>query len=265
MHERETGPVRVTLDGAVAVVTLDRPEAANGIDLTLGRALMEVAIDLDGDPDVRAVLLTGAGRFFCAGGDLKSFADAGDALPARLKELTAYLHTAITRLARMRAPVVCAVNGTAAGAGMSLAVACDLVHAAESAHFAMAYTGAGLSPDGSSSWFLPRLIGDRRTRELMLTNRRLSARDALAWGLVNDVVPDEKVFEHALDAARSLADGPTRAFGAVKTLLAESSGNGLETQMDLETRLIASMAETEDGREGIAAFAAKRPPSFTGH
>jgi 2-(1,2-epoxy-1,2-dihydrophenyl)acetyl-CoA isomerase len=252
------------LSDHVARITLNRPNAANGIDLALGRDLMQVAIRCDEDPDVRAVLLTGAGKMFCAGGDLKSFASFGDDLPAALKELTVYLHAATSRLARMDAPLVVAVNGAAAGAGMSLAVAGDLVVAAASAKFTMAYTAAGLSPDGSSTYYLPRLIGLRRTQELMFTNRRLSADEALEWGLVNRVVPDEALLDEAGKLAAQLAQGPTRAHGTVKTLLDASFSGTLETQMELEARGIAAMAGTPDGKEGIQAFLEKRRPTFTG-
>jgi 2-(1,2-epoxy-1,2-dihydrophenyl)acetyl-CoA isomerase len=252
------------LSDHVAKITLDRPDAANGIDLALGRDLMRVAIRCDEDPDVRAVLLTGAGKMFCAGGDLKSFASFGDDLPAALKELTTYLHAATSRLARMDAPLVVAVNGAAAGAGMSLAVAGDLVVAAASAKFTMAYTAAGLSPDGSSTYYLPRLIGLRRTQELMFTNRRLSADEALEWGLVNRVVPDEALLDEAGKLAAQLAQGPTRAHGTLKTLLDASFSGTLETQMELEARGIAVMAGTPDGKEGIQAFLEKRRPTFTG-
>jgi 2-(1,2-epoxy-1,2-dihydrophenyl)acetyl-CoA isomerase len=252
------------LSDHVAKITLDRPDAANGIDLALGRDLMRVAIRCDEDPDVRAVLLTGAGKMFCAGGDLKSFASFGDDLPAALKELTTYLHAATSRLARMDAPLVVAVNGAAAGAGMSLAVAGDLVVAAASAKFTMAYTAAGLSPDGSSTYYLPRLIGLRRTQELVFTNRRLSADEALEWGLVNRVVPDEALLDEAGKLAAQLAQGPTRAYGEVKTLLDASFSGTLETQMELEARGIAAMAGTLDGKEGIRAFLEKRRPTFTG-
>jgi len=252
------------LSDHVARVTLNRPDAANGIDLALGRDLMRVAIRCDEDPEVRAVLLTGAGKMFCAGGDLKSFASFGDDLPAALKELTTYLHAATSRFARMDAPLVVAVNGAAAGAGMSLAVAGDLVVAAASAKFTMAYTAAGLSPDGSSSYYLPRLIGLRRTQELMLTNRRLSAEEALEWGLVNRVVPDETLLDEAGKLAAQLAQGPTRALGKVKTLLAASFAGTLETQMEQEARAIAEMAGAPDGKEGIQAFLEKRRPTFSG-
>jgi 2-(1,2-epoxy-1,2-dihydrophenyl)acetyl-CoA isomerase len=256
--------IRFALADGVATITLDRPDAANAIDLALGRELMHAAIRCDEDPNVRAVLLTGTGKMFCAGGDLKSFAAQGDALPALLKELTTYLHAATSRLARMNAPLVVAVNGTAAGAGFSLAVSGDLVLMAESAKLAMAYTAAGLSPDGSSTWFLPRLIGMRRTQELMLTNRRLSAAEALEWGLVSQVVPDAELAAVAAALAAQLAAGPTRAFGTVKSLLASAFSESLETQMELEARGIAAMARSADGREGIAAFLAKRPAKFTG-
>lgn len=252
------------LSDHVARITLNRPDAANGIDIALGRDLMRVAIRCDEDPDVRAVLLTGAGKMFCAGGDLKSFATFGDDLPAALKELTTYLHAATSRLARMDAPLVVAVNGAAAGAGMSLAVAGDLVVAAASAKFTMAYTAAGLSPDGSSSYYLPRLIGLRRTQELMFTNRRLSADEALEWGLVNRVVPDEALLDESGKLAAQLAQGPTRAHGTLKTLLDSSFSGTLETQMELEARGIAAMASTPDGREGIRAFLEKRRATFTG-
>jgi len=256
--------LRFDLADGVATITLNRPDAANAIDLALGRELMHAAIRCDEDPAVRAVLLTGAGKMFCAGGDLKSFAAQGDALPALLKELTTYLHAATSRFTRMAAPLVVAVNGTAAGAGFSLAVSGDLVLIAESAKLAMAYTAAGLSPDGSSTWFLPRLIGLRRTQELMITNRRLSAAEALQWGLATQVVPDAALAETAAGFAKQLATGPTRAYGTVKSLLASTFSESLETQMELEARGIAAMASGADGREGIEAFVAKRAPKFSG-
>ena len=256
--------VLVEKSEGVATVTLQRPDAANGIDMATGRALMAAAIDCDQDAGVRAVVLTGAGKWFCAGGDLKAFADFGDALPARLKELTSYLHAASSRFARMDAPLVCAVNGTAAGAGFSLAVAGDLVLLAESAQLSLAYTGVGLSPDGSSSWFLPRLVGLRRAQELMFTNRRLSASEALDWGLATEVVPDDELAPRARELALQLAGGATRAYGVVKQLLISSFQESLETQMELEARGIAAMAASADGREGIAAFLAKRKPEFSG-
>jgi len=256
--------ILVDIDGGVATITLNRPNAANGLTIPMTHELMQAAIRCDEDPRVRAIVVTGAGKMFCAGGDLKSFAEFGDQIAARLKEMTVYLHAAISRLARGDAPVIMAVNGTAAGAGMSLAVAGDLAVASDSAKFTMAYTAAGLSPDGSSTFFLPRIIGLRRTQELMLTNRRLSAQEALDWGLVNQVVPADEVGAAALELARSLAAGPTRSFGVVKKLLAQSFDASLETQMEHEASGIAGSAKTPDGQEGIEAFVEKRAPKFTG-
>ncbi len=248
----------------VAHLTLNRPDNANTLDPAMARDLMHATIACDEDPRVRAVLLTGAGSMFCAGGDIKSFDAAADALPAFIKEVTTYLHAGLSRLARMRAPVVAAVNGAAAGAGMSLACAADLVVAAESARFTMAYTRIGLVPDGSSTYYLPRVVGLRRAQELMLTNRVLSAREALEWGIVTRVVPDSELAGEAGKLAASLASGPSEAFASVKRLLLSSLGNSLESQMELETRGIAAAGGSADGREGIAAFLAKRPPKFTG-
>jgi 2-(1,2-epoxy-1,2-dihydrophenyl)acetyl-CoA isomerase len=250
--------------GPIAIVTLNRPDAANGIDLALGRELMQVAIECDENPAIRAVVLTGAGKMFCAGGDLISFNALGERLPLGIKELTTYLHAAISRFARMDAPLITAINGTAAGAGMSLAIASDYAIAAESARFTMAYTAAGLTPDGSASFHLPRLVGLRRAQELMLTNRRLSAQEALEWQLVNRVVADEQVLPEAIALAEQLASGPTLAFGTVKKLLLTSFDESLETQMEREAQGIAAMSRTQDGREGIAAFGARRKPEFQG-
>jgi 2-(1,2-epoxy-1,2-dihydrophenyl)acetyl-CoA isomerase len=256
--------LRLELSEGVARITLARPRAANTIDLALARELADAALRCDEDAAVRAVLVTGEGRMFCAGGDLTAFAGAGEGVPALLKQITAHLHVAISRFARMRAPVVAAVNGPAAGAGLSLACAADLAVASDAATFTLAYTGVGLAPDGSSTWFLPRLIGARRTAELMLTNRTLSAAEALEFGLVNRVVPAASLLAEAESLARQLAAGATEAFGAVKRLLLLSGSQSLESQMEWEARAIADAARTHDGAEGIAAFLAKRPPRFEG-
>jgi 2-(1,2-epoxy-1,2-dihydrophenyl)acetyl-CoA isomerase len=248
----------------VARIILNRPDAANSLNGQMGHDLMMASIDCDENPDVRAVVLSGAGKMFCAGGDLKSFHATGDNLPAAMKELTIYLHGAVSRFARMDAPLIIAVNGTAAGAGMSLAACGDLVYAAQSAKFTMAYTAAGLSPDGSSTYFLPRLIGMRRTQELILTNRVLSADDAYEWGLVNAVYSDDALMDEANGVAQALASGATKSYGVAKRLLTESFTNPLETQMELEARGIAASARTRDGKHGIDAFLNKRKPDFTG-
>lgn len=250
--------------GGVARITLNRPEAANALNLQMARELADVTLRCDEDRGVRAVLLSGTGRMFCAGGDLKSFAAQGDRLSMHMKEVTASLHAAVSRLARMDAPVIIAVNGVAAGAGMSLACAGDLAVAAESARFTMAYTRAGLTPDGSATYFLPRLVGLRRAVELTLTNRVLSAAEAAGLGIVNRVVPDDRLVAEAEALATDLAAGPTGAYGTAKRLLHGGWGESLETAMELESRAIAARAGTADGQEGINAFLGKRAPAFTG-
>jgi 2-(1,2-epoxy-1,2-dihydrophenyl)acetyl-CoA isomerase len=248
----------------IATVTFNRPEAANAMSPACASEINEVSILIDDDPDVRAVVMTGTGRMFCAGGDLAAFAGAGKGARALIMKMTGDLHVGLSRLARCKAPVIAAVNGTAAGAGFSLVMACDLAICAESAVFTMAYTRAGLSPDGSSTFYMPRKLGDRRTRELMLTNRVLNATEAKEWGIVNQVVADDELQTQAAALARSIADGPTLAFSAVKDLLNGSFDQTLESQMELEARAIASLSVSADGQEGMHAFLEKRKPQFKG-
>lgn len=250
--------------GSIATITLNRPDAANAMNPLMARELSAIAIMCDESPDIRAVIVRATGKMFCAGGDLGVFGAAGDGASALIKEMAGDLHMGISRLTRMNAPVIAAVNGTAAGAGFSLALSADLVISVDSAKFVMAYTNAGLSPDGSSSYFLPRRVGDRRARELMLTNRVLSAEEALDWGIVNQVVAEADLDETVGKLAAKIAAGPTLAYGQVKSLLNASFDNGLETQMELESRGIADMARSQDGKEGIQAFLAKRKPTFKG-
>ena len=248
----------------VATITINRPDAANTMSPLLAAEFAKVAIQCDVDPAIRAVVLTGRGKMFCAGGDLNAFAEAGANANSLLKQMAGDLHMGLSRMARGTAPVIAAVNGTAAGAGFSLCMSADLAIAGESAVFTMAYTNAGLSPDGASTFYMPRKIGDRRARELMLTNRVLKADEALSWGIVNRVVPDSEVLSEAQQLARKLAGGPTLAYGAVKTLLNGTFEQTLESQMELEARMIADLVMTSDGREGIDAFLNKRKPEFKG-
>jgi 2-(1,2-epoxy-1,2-dihydrophenyl)acetyl-CoA isomerase len=248
----------------VATLTLNRPDAYNALNLPLGRELFAASLELDEDRDVRCIVITGSGRAFCAGGDVKDFVDSLGRIGAHIKELTTYLHGAISRLCRSDKPVIMAVNGIAAGGGLSLALAGDLVIATESAKFTMAYSKIAASPDGSSSYFLPRVIGLRRSMELYFTNRVLTAREAAEWGLITRAVPDAE-FKGAVDAlARELAQGPTRAFGIAKRLLHQSTWESLETQMELEAQGIAACGHTEDFKAGVTAFAEKKTPAFRG-
>jgi 2-(1,2-epoxy-1,2-dihydrophenyl)acetyl-CoA isomerase len=256
--------IELTIRDGVAHLAFNRPDAANSITAEFARDFMYATLECDENPAVRAIVLTGKGRMFCGGGDLKTFSTKGDALPHYLKEVTTYLHAAISRLTRADAPVIAAVHGSAAGAGMSIACSADFVLSADTAKFTMAYTKAGLVPDGSSTYFLSRIVGLRRALELALTNRVLSAEEAHGLGIVTRVVPEAKLFEETNTLAASFAAGPTRALGATKRLLHAGWTGTLETQMELETRAIADIARTSDAREGIAAFAAKRPAKFTG-
>ena len=248
----------------VAHITLNRPDAANSINEDMGKDLMHAALRCDEDPEIRAVLISGAGKIFSSGGDLKAFSAKGDQLPYHVKEITTYLHAAMSRLTRMDAPVVAAVHGAVAGAGISIAIACDIVVAAETTRFMVAYTRAGLVPDGSSTYFLPRIIGLKRALELTLTNRMFSAQEALQWGLITRVVPDNELLAQARAIAVQLAAGPTRAYGSSKRLLHSGWTETLETQMENESQAIANSARTADAREGIKAFLEKRPPKYKG-
>ena len=252
------------VDSGVATITLNRPEALNAMSPAMAKELHEVALQIDANNSVRAVILTGIGKAFCAGGDLGAFVAAGEQARTLILQMTGDLHLALSRLSRNRAPVIAAVNGTAAGAGFSLAMAADLAIAEEQAVFTMAYTNAGLSPDGSSTYFMPRKIGDRRTRELMLTNRVLTAPEALDWGVVNQVVESGGSLAAARVLAAGMAQGPTEAYAQVKRLLDSSFSQSLETQMELEARAIADQVASVDGQEGMLAFVEKRKPQFRG-
>lgn len=258
-------PILFEKRDGVARITINRPDEANPVDVPMIKTLFDIAIECDEDPEIRAVLLTGTGDFFSSGGDLKFFRENSDRVGQLLKEGTTYLHSAQARFARMDAPLVVAVNGIAAGGGASLAFCGDIVLAAESASFTMAYTAAGLSPDGGSTYYLPRLIGLRRAQELFLTNRRFSAQEACDWGLVTRVIPDAKLMEEAEALVQKFAKGPSQAFGSVKRLLASSFNTSIEAQLEMETHDIAANMSSHDGLEGIAAFVDKRPPNFTGN
>jgi 2-(1,2-epoxy-1,2-dihydrophenyl)acetyl-CoA isomerase len=258
----EFSTITFELKDRIARIVLNRPDAANAMNLDLVRELAHAALICDNDKSVKVVLLSAAGKMFCAGGDLKAFSGFGDQTGVKLKALADELHKAISLFARMSPVVVIAVGGMAAGAGFSLALTGDIVIAAESAKFTMAYTRAGLSPDGSSTYYLPRLAGLRRAQELMLTNRMLTAREALDWGLITRVVADDALATEASRLAAGIADGPAHAHGVVKKLLLCSPRHGLEEQMEIEGREIANAASTPDGAEGIKAFTEKRPPRF---
>jgi 2-(1,2-epoxy-1,2-dihydrophenyl)acetyl-CoA isomerase len=253
--------VDLRVEAGVAHLTLDRPDAKNTINLELAQAFEDKVSKIASDPSARAVLLSGRGDTFCMGGDLRSFSSVDD-LPSHVRDVTFHLHRALEGLASIHAPVVAAVRGFAAGAGLGLACAADICLASQGARFLSAYTNVGLTPDGSTSWALPRLVGLRRALELVLTNRILDADEACAWGIVTRVVPEDALDAEARALAERLARGPTHALGGAKRLVRESHARTLEHQLSLETEELADAAGREHGREGIAAFIEKREPRF---
>ena len=254
---------RVLLDirDGIARATLNNPGNGNAIDLPMAMALGETMRACEKDASVRAIVISGTGKMFCSGGDLKTIRAAEDA-PAYVGDILLHLHEAIAIIARISAPVIASVHGSAAGAGFALAMACDFVVAAKSSRFLMAYTAAGLTPDGSASYFLPRLVGQRRALELTLRNRRLSADEARDWGLINEAVEDNVLAAHTAKLAAELADGPTQAFGDAKRLLRTSLAHDLESQMAREQQTLCQALTRSEAQTGLAAFAEKRVPKF---
>lgn len=255
--------VAVAVDGGVATLTLARPDTGNAIDPVLARELREAAEGLAARDDVRAVLLRAEGKLFCVGGDVGFFAGAPDR-HAALHALAGDLHDGLRALLALDVPVVAAVQGAAAGAGMSLACAADVVIAGPAASFTVAYTAVGLSPDGGQSWTLPRLVGARRAADMMLRNTRVKADEALRIGLVTEVVGADELDDRAAAVARELAAGPTGALAATRRLLRSSDATTLDEQLDAERESIATRGATAEAGEGIAAFLERRPADFPG-
>ena len=249
----------------VAHVRLARPEGANAVNPTFARDLRDVMLEIEWDDSVKAVSVTAEGKVFCAGGDLKGFYAAGDGLPKMTSDMLTDFHGGIYKMNRMAKPFVAGVGGAAGGAGLSMVSAFDLVICGQSAKFTMAYTRAGVTPDGTSTYFVARHIGLRRMLDLTLTNRVLSAEEAEAWGLVNRVVSDDEVDDAAAEMAQKLADGASWAIGHAKQIVYAGFDSPLEQAGELEGVTIAAAMSTHDGREGIAAFVEKRAPNFTGN
>jgi 2-(1,2-epoxy-1,2-dihydrophenyl)acetyl-CoA isomerase len=250
----------------VATITLNRPEKLNAFTTELHRELAAALDAVEGDGTIRAVLLTGAGRGFCAGQDLGERAAvmaAGGKVEGG-KALETWYNPLIRRLRRLEMPVVCAVNGVAAGAGANIALACDIVLAARSASFIQAFCRIGLVPDAGGSYVLPRLVGMARASALTLLGEKLPAEQAAQWGLIWRVVDDDKLMAEAAALAQHLARQPTRALALIKQALNASFANGLDQQLDLERDLQSKAAATADFREGVAAFLEKRPAHFVG-
>jgi 2-(1,2-epoxy-1,2-dihydrophenyl)acetyl-CoA isomerase len=259
-----TESINLNVEGAVARITLNRPQAGNSIDQEVADKLLSIAHWCEAEKSVRAILLTGAGRMFCAGGDVQAFSKASAVLPSFVRGLTASLHMAICRLAAMPKPVITAVNGPAAGAGLGLAILGDIVLAAKSASFVLAYPSIGLSPDAGATFLLPRLIGLRKTQEMLFLGRSVDAEEAAKIGLVTKVVDDAALIDEAEAIAVRLSAMATRALGRSKALLLKSSECAVESQLEEEARSIALCADEADSREGVKAFLEKRKPNFCG-
>ena len=252
--------VETTRDGAVLTITLNRPDVLNAFNAALHRALAAALEEARAD-DVRAVVITGAGRGFCVGQDLTEFREAPGDIGDRLR---GNYHPNILALRALEKPVLAAVNGPAAGAGLSFACACDLRLAAESATFVPAFINIGLVPDSGGTYFVRRLLGTARAFEWMTSGRRLGAAEALEWGLVSEVVADDKLAERSAERGAELAATPTRGVGLTKRLFDHAENATLEEQLELEARLQAEATQTADFREGVDAFLEKRDPRFEG-
>ena len=251
--------VEVTRDGPVQTITLNRPEVFNAFNRALHAGLRDAFKDAR-DPEVRAVVVTGAGRGFCAGQDLKEFSEPGDISEA----LRATYHPNVLAIRALEKPVIAAVNGACAGAGLSFACACDIRIASDAASFVPGFIGIGLVPDAGGTYFLHRLLGAPRAFEWMTSNRKLTATEAHAWGLVSEVVEADALAGRAAELAAFYASLPTRAIGMTKRLFDHADTATLDEQLELEAQLQSVAAQSDDFREGVAAFIEKRPPSFTG-
>jgi 2-(1,2-epoxy-1,2-dihydrophenyl)acetyl-CoA isomerase len=260
---RESTPmaeVETSRDGSVLTITLNRPDVLNALNTAVHQALGG-ALRQARDPEVRAVVITGAGRGFCVGQDLTEFREVAGGIADRLRE---NYHPNARAIRELEKPVIAAVNGAAAGAGLSLACACDLRIAADSSTFVPAFISIGLVPDSGGSYFIARLLGPARAFEWMSSGRRLTAVEAHAWGLVSEVVEADALTARAGELAAELAELPTRGIGMTKRLFDHAATATLEEQLEREAQLQAAATQTEDFREGVAAFLEKRPPRFRG-
>lgn len=259
----ETGPVTLGFDNGVAVLTLNRPDVANGMNLSMMKAIHDAVMWCHGNPRVRVVHLRGAGKHFCAGGDVRDFASKGEDLGHYLKEVTAWLQVAVGALIRLDAIVVTEVQGFAAGGGgLGLVCASDIVIASDTARFMAGATRVGMAPDAGSSAILPALVGFRRAMEILMTNRAVPAGEAERIGLITEVVPDGEQGGRVAELAATIAKGAPMAQAATKRLLWNSVR--VESCLPEEARTVAALSATKDSREGLAAVIEKRSPVFTG-
>ena len=258
-------PILVSRDAGVLSVTLNRPDKLNAFNPEMHKLLREALQEARAEAAVRAVLLTGSGRGFCAGQDLSDRNVSADAAPIDLSvSLGSNYNPLVRHLRALPKPVVCAVNGVAAGAGANIALACDIVLAARSASFVQSFSKLGLVPDSGGTYFLPRLVGSARALGLALLAERLSADEAERWGLIWKAVDDDRLIEEATRVAQALAAGPTKGYGLIKRAIQASAANSLDAQLDLERDLQREAGFSADYREGVAAFLQKRKPEYKG-
>jgi 2-(1,2-epoxy-1,2-dihydrophenyl)acetyl-CoA isomerase len=259
------GPVLLELDGAIARLRLNRPEAANGLHVPMLKALYEALMVCHGEPRLRALVLSGEGKHFCAGGDVKTFASKGKGLPDYLREATSWLQVCSSALIRLPAPVVTIVQGFAAGGGgLGLVCASDIVIAGESAKFMSGATRVGMAPDGGSTVTLGRIVGHRKAMEIVLLNPTILAPEALEIGLITRMVADDQLETAGLELAAELAAGPTLAYAESKRLLWDGLGRGVDAAFPDEARTVSALSGTDDSLEGLASVIERRDPVYTG-
>lgn len=259
-------PILVNRQDGYVILTLNRPDKLNSFNEEMHKALMAALVDVEQDESCRALVLTASGKGFCAGQDLgdRVKPDPNAPPPDLTKTIEAYYNPLIRKLRSLSIPVVCAVNGVAAGAGANIALACDIVLAAKRAKFLQAFAKIGLVPDSGGTYFLPRLLGDARARALCLLAEPISAEKAEEWGLIYRAVDDEALMEEAIALAKHLATQPTIGLGLIKQALNASASNSLDEQLDLERDYQGQAGRTPDYMEGVMAFMEKRAPNFTG-
>lgn len=257
--------ITLTEEDGIATITLNRPTSFNALNLEMGRELVDAIEKCTKDAQIKSVVITGAGKAFCAGGDLKAAKERLNDSPSDFfRELTKFFHRVILGIRMMPKPVIASINGPAAGAGFSLALACDLRIASEKATFKQAYTSVGLVPDGGLTFHLPKLVGLGKTSELIFLDKGIASGEAEKLGLVNQVFPEAKLKEATLEVAKRLAEGPNLAFARAKALLNKALISRLESQLEDERQGVISSSETDDFREALSAFFEKRKPKFKG-
>lgn len=254
--------ITIEKEDSIAIITLNRPDALNAVNMKMRRELIDALKEIDEDRDARAVILTGAGRAFCSGGDVKE--QKPDSTPVEIIERLNLINKVAMALVTLRKPVICAVNGAAMGAGCNIALSCDIVIASENATFGEVFARVGLIPDTGGTYFLPRLVGMQKAKELIFNSEVIDAKEAERIGLINKVVPAGELMKFVKDYAKKLAEGPTAIFGIAKLALKKGVESDLASALDFEAYTQSLCFEMEDHKEGVSAFREKRKPQFRG-